>query len=205
MPDIQEEIPKTQPQADSAESELIARLFELTDEIHNPWRKDYIYNTLSQCYNFKELRQWEAIDETLLRSMDVPAIPIDRINRGLDTIDGIKRNTGSKPRVSKRELGDERIATMLDRTREYFYYCGGYEEVEDMAFSNLNDVGFGITKVGYDPTDGEGTIWFEDVNVEDLWFKWGKKKDLSDAPYIIHRQMMDWEEAVLIAPERASE
>lgn len=206
MPEVYKDDVKEQaPVPNQEEQLLIGRLFEYLEPTAIPWRNEYITKTLADCYNFKELRQWSGQDETLLNSLDVPAVPIDRINRGLDTIDGIRENTGSKPKFVKSELGDERIAKILDRVREHVYYSGGYREVEDQAFSNLKDVGIGISKVGYDPqgNGGQGEIWFEDCNVEDVFWKWGKRKDLSDASFFCHKQMMDWEEAMAIEPSKA--
>mgnify|MGYP003349802652 CR=1 FL=1 len=158
------------------ESRLIRELLELTEEHYNPYRKQYIKEVLRECYNFKELKQWESNDEIKLIEAGVPPISVDRINRNLDTINGIRDNTNSKKRVSKRELGDEKVAYVLDKVCDYVDYAGSFSEMKDNAFNDMLDVGLGIRKVGFDEKalGGEGEIWCDNVNVEDIW--WGRSR-----------------------------
>jgi hypothetical protein len=153
------------------EQKLVSDLFELLEEKNNPWRKDF-ESTIKECFDFKELRQWPEEDENILKSLDVPEICIDRIDRGLSTIKGIRLNTGSRKKIVKRESGDARVAELLDKTCDCVAYNGDFESVKDDAFDSLCDIGIGIIKVGYDPSVKDGEVWAEFCNIEDV--KYGR-------------------------------
>ena len=205
MPEL-DNIQEKPPVTDVNEQSLIAKLFEYLDTKHNPWRKEF-EDKIKECFDFKELRQWRGEDEELLKKLKVPAVPIDRINRGLDTIDGIRENTGSRKKIVKQEMGDERVADVLDKVMRRVEYNGNFDTAKDEAFKNLKDVGIGIRKIGFDPQleGGEGAAWCENCNIEDVYWRWGKERTLADAPVIIHSQTMDWEQAMMINPLKAGE
>lgn len=200
----EEEIQPNQVLTDLAEEELTARLFKYVEPEYNAWRPDYIKTTI-ECYQFVELNQWEGADMKLLNLAGVPTIAVDRINRSLDVINGIRENTANKARVVKRELGDERVATLLDEVKEYTRYNGGYDEIADEAFDHMLKSGIGIRKIGYDPqgSNGEGEIFYEFVNTEDCGYSKCKSKELDDVRWIWQRQIMDWEDAMMINPDKA--
>lgn len=191
--------------AESGEAELVTKLLALTDNIHNPWRQDYIGNTVVKCNNYAELRQWSAADEAKLSAAGIPALTADRINRGIETIIGIKDNTGSSSKVQKREFGDERIADLLDDCKSYAEYCGDFDSVRDEVFEAMLKPGIGIRKVLFDQQakSGQGEIWAEAIPIENFWYSNCKKKTLKDITWAAHLQMMDWEDAMMLAPEKA--
>ena len=207
MPEVYQEVQEKVPEQNQEEQTRITRLFEYTDDKHNPWRQDFLENTAKECHNFKELRQWNAADAAILASLEVPAVAVDRINRGLDTIDGIRANTGSKKKITKRELGDERAATILDRACEYVAYNGDFDSVKDSAFDSLKTIGMGVRKLGFDPggDGGGGEVWTEFVDFEDFGYSKCKSKELTDITWAWHHQIMPWEDAMMIAPEKAGE
>lgn len=208
MPDVyDQDVPKQSVAIDPNESQLASKLLEYTDPINNPWRTDYVKKTLKECYNFKELRQWEGDDMQALARYDIPTVSVDRINRGLDTIKGIDENSGSSMKVVKREMGDERIAQMIDLVRDYVEYTGNFDLPYDEAFDNLLDVGIGICKVGYDEQaqNGQGEAWVENVNIEEFYYSQCKRKDLKDIRWAVHHQVMSWEEAMMIDPDKAGQ
>lgn len=200
MPDL-DEVKEQAPIASSDEL-LLSRLFEYMDEKHNPWRADWL-NVAIKCYNFVELKQWDDTDAAVLRSFDVPPVPIDRINRGIDTIEGIRKNSNLKKRISKRELGDERIANLLDKTIDQVTYKQNFASVGDQVFEDLLPVGIGIKKVGFDPKTGD--IWSERVNPEDFGYSRCKNKDLSDITWCWHTQVLSWEDAMMVNPDKAGQ
>lgn len=206
MPDVYEQDVKPVSPDPGKDAQLISRLFEYKKPTQNPWRADYA-KELKECYNFVELKQWTQNDETLLKTFDVPAVPIDRINRGLATINGIRENSNLKKRVAKRELGDERVARVLDLALDQISYDGKFDAVTKDVFDDLLEIGWGIKKCGYDPeaNNGLGAIWSERVNVEDFGCSKFKNKDLSDIRWCWQEQVMDWEDAMLLSPEKAGE
>lgn len=201
--DVKEETKPQDPQA----SQVLTDLFKLTKPTAIPWRDGYVTKTLRECYNFVEGRHWEESDIGQLGLDDVPALSIDRISRVKDTVNGIRTNTGNKKKIVKRELGDERIAELLDLTYDFFEYQGNWNEVFNDSFNNLLDAGIGVMKVLFDPSEegGEGTILAENVNIEDFGCSKCKSKTLSDITWAWHKQNMSWEEAILLAPEKAGE
>lgn len=207
MPELFNDIKEAPPVHEAGELQTIAKLFEYTDEQHNPWRNDYIRWTLSECYNFKELRQWDGPDMQALSQLDIPTLSIDRINRGLDTIKGIRSNTGNKKKIIPREMGDERVANLLDHLYDYVEYNGDFDIVRSESFDNLLDVGIGVRKIGWDPVDsgGQGGVFAENVLIEDFYYSKCKSKTLKDADWTAQLQVMDWERAIELAPEKASQ
>jgi len=202
MPDpyeiVKEEPPKTGP----SEQQIIDKLFDYLKPEKNPFRANYL-ETIKKCYRFKEGDQWEDIDKTALEEFGVPPIPVDRIGRGLDTIEGIRENTDLRKRILKSQLGDDSMATLLDKVYDHFETQGEFSEAREDAFKAMLDVGLGERKVGWD--FGKRKIWTEFINTEDLYWSKCKSKRLLDASWFCQRQTMDWEDAMLIAPERAGE
>lgn len=186
------------------DAELIASLFELADAQHNPWRLDFNKQVV-ECYQFTELNQWESTDMRLLALAGIPTIAVDFVNRNIDGIEGIRENTGNHKKIVKRELGDERVANILDAAYDYVAYQGNFDEISDESFDSMLKAGAGLRKLGYDPTasGGEGEIFGEFVNIEDAGWSKCKSKQLDDARWVWTRTIMDWEDAMMIAPEKA--
>src|SRR5512146_868006 len=150
MPEVfEQDVPKEAPNPSLDDSLLAGKLLEYLEPKYNPWRNDYIVKVVRECYAFKELRRWEGDDMQALARYDIPTVAVDRVNRGLDTIKGIRDNSGTQMKVVKRELGDDRIAQMIDLVKDYVEYTGDFELSYDEAFDNLLDVGIGILKLGY--------------------------------------------------------
>lgn len=207
MPELYQDVQEKPVTASTEEADLVGKLMEYTEPTQNPWRDKYISITVAECYNFKELRQWSSDDSERLGLVGVPTIAVDRVNRGLDTIRGIRDNTGSAIKVIKRELGDDRVSELLDLCYKQVHYQGDFDGSQDEAFDSLLDVGLGVQKVGFDPKarGGDGEIWKEFVPVEDFWYSRCKKKTLDDIGWAVHRQMMSWDEAMQIEPSKAGE
>ena len=185
------------------ESELIRKLLEYTDDVHNPFRQDYLHITVAECLNFKELRQWDSQDVQSLLLSDTPALPIDRINRNLDNIRGIYRNTSNRKRVTKGERGDDRIANILDKVYDRVSYDGNFSDVREEAFDSMLDTGIGLRKVGYDSQKDE--IWCALANVEDCGWSKTRKRDFSDLRFIWQHLTMDWQDAIMLNPSKAGQ
>lgn len=181
----------------------IRRLMELVGDKNNPTRDKYIKKVV-RCYNFVEGEQWEGIDVQLLKDKGVPIIPVDRIGRNIDTIQGIRDNSQYKVKVNKVELGDDATAELLDLLYTYSNDCGNFEEAKSQAFFNMLVTGEGIRKVGYD-SSRDGEIWAENVNVEDFYCSPTTKKHLNDIRWCCHHITLSWEDAISIKPEKAAE
>lgn len=188
------------------EADEIRRLFELTEPKYNPYRGEYD-KIVTDCYNFKEGREWDGPDIAALIPYDVPALGMGRITRVLDIVDGIRENTGNKIKIVKRAMGDEAVATILDKVREYVYYCGDFDMARDEAFAGLKDVGLGMRKIGYDPTanGGEGEIWCEAIQIEEVGWSFTRKKNFNDVRWYWEHHTMDWEDAIRLNPKMAGE
>ena len=181
---------------------IISELKGYVEPRMNPFRASYL-DTIAQCYKFKELDQWSGVDKSRLDEYGVPDIPVDRINRGLDTINGIDENTGGRVEITGFESGDFRVAKILNMVCEHIETEADVEESEMLAFDALKDVGLGLMKVGFDYTTG--SIFVDFVNTED--FAWGKskKRNLEDINWCWEHQTVGWEEAAILFPEKASE
>ena len=205
--DILETVEDKQPvESDPKIAELKTSLFKLIKPEKNPWREEY-KTELVECYDFKELKQWGGADMEKLSSLNVPAIPVDRINRGLETIRGIRDNTANKKKFSKQSTGDERIADIFDTLAEWVIRNGNFDEEKGEAFDALLDCGMGVRKFGYDPQGmgGVGEFWCEYVPTENLYWAKCKSKTLRDARWIVQHSVMDWEDAILLGPDKAAE
>ena len=202
--DLTNDIEEKKPEPKLSEQELIGSLFELTDEKSVPWKKD-LDDVIVKCYLFKETDQWTDTEKEDLKQWGVPPIPIDRISRSLDTLDGIRDNTNSEVQVDPRETGDQRIAEILKRVTGYVKDNSRFDEVHDDSWDGLKDIGIGITRFGYDPQQGEGEVWFEEVPVEACGWSKIHRKDWSDIRWFWYRQTTNWEDAVKLAPEKAAE
>lgn len=192
-----------------AESELIKQLMELTTPEENPWRADY-EQTIRECYDFKELRQWEGNDIAMLLNDDTPALSIDRIDRSLTTIRGIRENTGNRKKVIPREStnpSDIALADILDRACEYFNYHGDFDDAFDDAFDTMLDIGIGIVKRGWDSRarGGEGEFWTESCDIESMGWSKTRDKKFKNLRWIFQKHTMAWEDVMKMAPEKAAE
>lgn len=196
------EEPKSE--SNAFENEILEQCYKLVDTGYLTPRDNWLRNTVAECVNFVELRQWLSEDTQRLALAGVPTLPIDRITRSIDTLMGIRENTGGKKKITKRELGDERVANLLNKTCDYVD-GHGFKEVKDEAFKSLLYHGIGIRKVGFDPyaLQGAGEIWAEKVEVEDFYWGRCKRKDMEDVPWVAECQLMNWEDAVSIVPDKA--
>jgi len=203
MPEVYDSEIRAVPEIQTVDEQvLVAGLFAYTEEKQNPWRMKY-HRTLKECYDFVELNQWDGPDMALLALTDTPSIPIDRIGRNLDVIEGISLNTGNTKKVVKREMGDERCASILDDLLDEIAYNGGFSKIRAEARKSMLHNGIGVRKIGFDPTMNDGEIWAENVNTED--FRWSKckSKELEDGRWFVEESVMDWEDAMLINPAKA--
>ena len=73
-----EDIQEVTPAPSLDEQQKVSSLFKLTTDEMNPWRLSFI-DTLKKCYKFKELDQWEDIDQSSLAAYGVPALAVDRV------------------------------------------------------------------------------------------------------------------------------
>lgn len=203
MPD-NEIVEEKNVEVSAEEQQILSKLFEYTEPVMLPYREDY-ERIIKECYNFKELKQWETDDMQALAKIDVPTIAADRIGRSIDTIKGIRNNTNSKKKIVKREMGDDRVAEIIDKVADYDDYNSNFAQPKDDAFDSMIDVGIGIRKIGFDVTasGGEGEIFAEFCETEDVGYSRCKKKTLEDITWGWHRTMMDWEDAMIINPKKA--
>ena len=192
---------------DPQEGLTIDQLFRYTDPSYNPWQLDYLRFTLVDCYNFTELRQWESSDMVKLASADVPTLSADRTVRILDTVKGIRFNTGNKKKIVPREMGDTGVARVLDAGVDQVSYQGDFDQVSDDSFDNMLKTGIGIRKVGWDPVadGGAGAIFAENVKIEDFGYSECQRRTLKDVSWTWQRQFMYWQDAINLAPERSAE
>ena len=207
MPELYEDVVKTAPEpVTTQEQEIIRKLLEYCDEKHNP-NQEAFKKIVAQCYAFKELDQWSGEEKSLLQSLDVPPIAIDRINRSLEIIDGIKAQSNIDVTVSKGEKGDELIALMFDRIKEYVKQKTDYSQASDEAFDNCVDVGVGLRIFGWDSNlaRGEGMFWFETINPEDCGWSYTRKKNFSDIRWFWYKTIMDWQDAIRLNPNKAAQ
>lgn len=207
MPDLYENDIKEKPiLASTEEMDVVRKLLEYTEPRLNPFKADY-EQVIAECYNFIELRQWDGMDIAALSEYGVPEIPVDRIGRARDTINGIRGNTGNKKKIVKRETGDDRIAEILDKAGEYVEYTGNLDQMYDDAFDNVTAVGLGMTEIGWDGnlSGGEGDFYFENIEPEDCGWSYTKRKDFSDLRWIWKKIKTDWENAIKLNPSKAGE
>jgi hypothetical protein len=197
-----EDIQEVTPSTSLDEQVKVDSLFKLTTDEMNPWRISFL-DTLKKCYKFKELDQWEDVDKSALAEYGVPPLAVDRVNRGLETIEGIRDNSSSKKKIVKSELGDERVAELLDKVCDYVEYTQDFEEPRQESFRALVDVGIGLRKVGFDAD--KRLPWAESVEPESFGFSPCKSKNLTDISWCWQKSVMGWEDAVGLWPHKAGE
>jgi len=205
MPDVfEKDIEVVNSQSTAEEQNVIKKLFELVEAKANPWKLAH-NEIVKENYNFCELRQWDGADMQLLALADVPTLAIDRINRGLDYINGVRANTGNTMKIVKREQGDDRVASLLQACAEYAEYCGDFQKPRDEAFDSMAKTGMGLRVLGYDPTarGGIGELWCENFPVEDCGWSKTASKELDDISWWWRRTVQSWEDAMADNPEKA--
>lgn len=179
---------------------VLDELLKLTQARAAPWRVDWL-NQIQKNYMMKELVQWGDTDRSALDAYGVPNIAVDRINRGLDNINGIRENSESTQKVTKKELGDQRIADLLSIITDHVREDGEFSEPIDQAFDDLKDTGIGILKLAFDAPNRRITL--AQVNPEDFVWSKAKRKSLEDIGWCYEHQTMDWGKAIAILPEHA--
>jgi hypothetical protein len=190
------------------EQTKISDLFKLVDSQMIPWKQLWEYQILSECYNFRELKQWNGADMQALALADTPSVPIDRMGRIFDTVNGIRKNTGNKVKVIPRETGDNKLAEVLGEVFSCVEYDGNFEEVYDTAFDDgMLTTGIGIVKFGFDPVakGGEGEIFAEYIPIEHVGWSKTHSKTLKDVTWCWFHQIMPWEDALPINPQKINE
>lgn len=207
MSEVFEDVEEKPVETSWEETQTVAKLFEYTKEKYNPWWKDYC-DIVEQCHNMVELRHWEkGSDKERLANLGVTPLAVDRVNRGLDNIKGKKTNSRLKKKVSHRETGDKRIAMLLDKAVDQVAYVRKFDKISDSAFDSMLKIGEGVRKTGWDNTSsgGMGDIVDQFVNREDFRCSQTFTDDLSDITWAWDVSMMDWTQAIQLAPEKASQ
>ena len=201
-----EDVKPKAPARTAEEAMTVGKLMEFTQPTTNPWRADFDL-IIRDCFNFKELKQWDSEDVQILLSTDTPALPIDRINRNLDTINGIREQTDNRKKIVPNETGNPAVADLLDKVCDYFDTHSDFEDAEDDAFDNLLSVGIGIEKIGWDSKarGGEGELWCENCDIESIQWSKSRDKKFKDLRWIWQHHVMSWEEAMKRNPAKAPE
>lgn len=188
------------------EDELVKELLKYTTATMNPFKASWDV-TIRDCYNFKELKQWESDDVSMLLNSDTPALPVDRINRSLDTIKGIRENTGNKKKIVAGETGDNYTADLLDKACDYFSEHGDFDDAQDDAFDSLLDIGIGMLKICWDGKayNGFGDLYAESCNVESMGWSFTRSKKFKDVTWVYQHYVMSYDNAIKLAPSKAAQ
>lgn len=201
---FERDIKATPPVVTGMEQELIGKLMKLTTAEYVPTRAAYM-QIVDLCNNFVELDQWSSQDLKKLKDGMGLALTADRINRNLDTIEGIRFQTGNRKKIMKRELGDERVANLLDAVYDHCADVGNFDDVRDTAFTKMLICGMGVRKVGVDTTGEYPKIWVQEIPVESMGYSRNYNKELQDCTWVWDKRIMDWESAMALNPAKAGE
>ena len=204
MIDTQKEIQKKDVTPDTLESSIVEGLLELTKEESNPLRRDYMM-VVRECINFSELQQWRSADVALLALQDTPAMVSDMIGRSVDTLVGIRENTGNSKKIVKREMGDNRVAELLDKVSDQVAYDGCFEESRKEAFISMLKTGAGIRKIGFERVEEKPSVWCDVISPVDCGWARCKDKQFKDVAWFWEKKLMNMIDVIAIAPDKAGE
>lgn len=140
--------------------------------------------------------QWMTEDLQRLQDQQRPAVTFDRIGRTLNAIVGTQIANRQETRYIPREQGDVQVNEVLTAAGEWARDNCDAEDEESDSFEDMLTCGMGWTETRMDyDSDPEGQIVIERIDpMEMYWDPSARKKNLSDAKWVMHVKVMSLED-----------
>ena len=167
------------------------RLKKSRDHTHE-WRKEAV-----DCFNFRAGDQWSPEDRATMEEELRPPITFNRIGPVIDVVSGHEVANRNEIRFFPRTMEDVQVNEMLTAAMKWADdECEAEDEISD-AFSDMLTCGMGWTetRMSYDE-DVDGKIHTAErvPPLEMYWDYAAKKRNLSDARYIMRMKWIPREE-----------
>ena len=166
-------IADAKPPATDLDAQLIVsvRRFEEAEHITRDAR-----HAAERDRDYRDGKQWTETEEKALRNRKQPVVTFNRVQRKVNALLGLERQTRKDPRAFPRTPNDEQAAQAATDTIRYVCDDQRWDEVRSEAADNLIVEGIGIVAVGVqegedgsDPGVGEGAA----RRLLRVWTSWG--------------------------------
>ena len=163
------------------------------------WRKE-----AREAYDFKAGRQWAPEDQAILKEQGRPEITFNRIDPQIDAVTGMEVNNRQETAYFPREIGDAQRNEVITAAGEYLRDGCGAADEESHAFEDAIVAGIGATETRLDyDANPEGDLIVDRIDVLDelLWDAHARKRNISDARYIIRVKKIERSDAEAMFPD----
>lgn len=152
--------------------------------------------SIREDYDFYAGRQWDAADEQFLQENKRPIITFNRIGPTIDAVTGSERFNRQAIRYLPRTLDDGPLNEMITNVAQWVRDRSDAEDEESEAFQDCLITGIGFTDTWLDiDDDPDGQIRIQRISpLEMYWDINSRKRNLSDAVYMIRVRLMDIDE-----------
>ena len=140
--------------------------------------------------------QWDSGDLARLQEQQRPAVVFNRILRTLNAVAGTQVSNRQEVRFIPREIGDAQLNEILTAAASWVRDECDAEDEESDAFRDMCTTGMGWTetRLCYE-SDPEGKIIIDRTDpLEMYWDSSARKRNISDAQWIMHVKVMDLDE-----------
>ena len=162
------------------------------------WRKE-----AEESFDFVAGRQWAQDDLAILTDQDRPVITFNRLTPLVDSVSGTEINNRQEVRYIPRKLGDIQVSEILTGAAEWVRDECDAEFEESHSFLDLVICGMGWTETRLE-TDEEpqGKVVIDRVDpLEMSWDPGARKRNLSDARWIMRTKDVDRDDAETMFPD----
>jgi len=144
-------------------------------------------------YEFYAGDQWSEDDVTHLERNDRPVITFNRVAPVIDSISGSERNNRQEVKYLPRESNDGQVTEMFSAAGKWVRDESDAEDEESEAFVDCVITGMGWTETWISFQDEiDGKIMIDRVPpLEMYWDPDAKKRNLSDARYVMRIKIME--------------
>lgn len=162
---------------------MVHRMYRDGRDASSEWRKE-----AETWYGMVAGDQWDTNDLMRLKDQQRPAVVFNRIMRTVNAVTGTQVANRQETRFLPREQGDIEVNEILTAAADWARDNTDAEDEESDAFLDMTTCGMGWTDthMSYD-VNPEGDISIERLDpIECYWDPGARKKNLSDARWVMH-------------------